>query len=390
MQVERNLTVDQIKTELAQETRKINGDFYGKDFISILQLTSKEEVEQIFTMADHMKEIVRFEEKNNKEISDPNLTALKSILKNRTVAEIFYQPSTRTFTSFQAAAMWLGCKRIVAIQGMDFSSAVKGESLRDTVRTIKETTAANVLILRHPDDDSSLIASNFTEIPVINAGSGKEEHPTQAILDLYTIKKHMERLDDLEITMTGDLRNGRTIKSLSELLTLTGSNITLNLVAPEVLKMPLDIIEDLAKKGIKIHEGQNGDLDTAIQTSDLIYITRVQSEWFKSQAKDDLRELLGEKFHLISPEKIDLISQELGQAEYQKARKGHVIDRERIERLNPKIGIMHPLPRVGEIAYDVDDLPNALYIGDDEKENSQMRNGLYTRMAILALILGTH
>src|SRR3989344_1860546 len=193
---------------------KFNGDFTGKDIISVGQFSNLKELETIFVLADAMKEIVEPEEKTGQEVTDPRLQELKHALRFSGVAEIFYQPSTRTFTSFQSAAHWLGCQRIVAIQGMDYSSHTKGESLRDTVKTIQQTTASNLLILRHPDDSSSLEAAHHLSIPVINAGSGRNEHPTQAILDAYTIRESLGRLDDLTVTMTGDLRNGRTIKSL--------------------------------------------------------------------------------------------------------------------------------------------------------------------------------
>lgn len=373
-------TPAEIVEQFSDDELKINNDFSGKDFISVEQLSTPEELEQIFTLADAMKEIVLTEEQTGQEVSDPNLRELKNSYRYSGVAEIFYQPSTRTFTSFQSAAQWLGCQRIIAIQGMEYSSHSKGESLSDTVKTIQQTTASNVLILRHPDDSSSYEAASHLSIPVINAGSGRHEHPTQAVLDLYTIREALNRTDGLTVTMTGDLRNGRTIKSLAKLLVLASNNVQFNFISPEVLQMPPDVLDYLQARGAKIHVGENGDLDEAMRLSDVLYVTRIQSEWFQKQAMEDLKVQLGDKFERVRQNTRMDLAKELGESEYKAAVEGYVIDKERLKLAKPDMIIMHPLPRVGEISYDVDDDPRAVYIG------KQMRNGLYTRMALLNLV----
>lgn len=217
----------------------------GKDVISVEQFTSREEIDFLFSVADQMRTKVEAKIQGEE-------------LKDSTVAELFYQPSTRTFTSFQAAALWLGCQRIIEIPGMEaYSSAVKGESLRDTIRSIEQTTAADLIILRHPEDRSSEEAAFYAKVPIINAGSGKKEHPTQAILDLYTIQQELGRIENLEVVMLGDLKYGRTTKSLAKLLALVDKNTKVSLVSPEALRMPAELVNDLKEKGLEIYETEN-------------------------------------------------------------------------------------------------------------------------------------
>jgi aspartate carbamoyltransferase len=319
---------------------KIGGDFKGKDIISVDQFTDPQEIEFIFQIARQMRESVEAK-KQRRELADS------------TLVELFYQPSTRTFTSFQAAALWLGCRRLIAIPGMAaYSSAVKGESLIDTIRTVEQTTAADLIILRHPDDNSSERAALCARVPVINAGSGKKEHPTQAILDLYTIQQELGRLNNLHVVMLGDLKYGRTVKSLAKLLALVDRGNRISLVSPKLLRMPDKLVAQLKKKGVEVY--QTEDLAEVLPQADVLYVTRIQKEWFAAEGKLDL---------------------------YQKLKGGYDINLEILKKAKKKMIVMHPLPRVGEIAYEVDADSRAAYF-------RQMRNGLYTRMALLAAVLG--
>ena len=345
-----------------------NNDFVGKDIVSVEQFTNKQEVDSIFAFADQVKSDVISHKK-------------RKDLEGYTVAELFYQASTRTFSSFLAAAQKLGAD-VIPIHGMTaYSSVAKGESLRDTIRTIEATTAADVIVLRHPEDYSSMEAANYASVPIINAGAGRIEHPTQGILDLYTIKQEMGRMNELRITMIGDLINGRTIKSLAKLEVLMGNNLTFNFIAPGVLQMPEEINSYLRSHGAKVNIGGNGDLADAIKETDVLYVTRIQSEWFTVKAKEDLIKLLGDKAKSIQAEVLSAFAQQLGAIEYQKAVEGYIIDTDLLDLASPNMIVMHPLPRVGEIDYKVDSDPRAAYF-------RQMRNGLYTRMAELALVTG--
>jgi len=314
---------------------KFHNSFRNKSFISINQFSSKKEVEIIFKIADQMKKIVENRHANG-------------LLKGYCVAELFYQPSTRTFSSFLGAAKWLGALTI-PIHGMSaYSSAVKGESLADSIRSIHQTTSADLIILRHPDDNSSEIATENSYVPIVNAGSGKKEHPTQAVLDLYTIKQELKKMDGLTIVMVGDLKNGRTVKSLALLLSLVGRKNKFIFVSPDSLRAPISLINKLKDAKMEIHE--TNDLEKVISKADVLYVTRIQKEWFSDEK------------------------------EYRAVRDSYVVDRQMMRKVKKKMVVMHPLPRVNEISTDVDDDPRAAYF-------RQMRNGLYTRMALLKLIL---
>lgn len=313
----------------------IEGSFKGKHFVSIGQIKELSDIEKLFDVADEMKAIVESKKANGD-------------LAGYCVAEIFYQPSTRTFTSFLGAANWLGAMSI-PVHGMSaYSSAVKGETLADTVRSLHQTTAADVIVLRHPDDDSSEVAAEASTVPIVNAGSGKKEHPTQSVLDLYTIRQELGRIDDLHVAMVGDLKNGRTIKSLAKLLTVAGGNNKMTFVAPDELKAPDEFVEEVKGMGADIEE--TDDIEDVIADADVLYVTRVQKEWFDSE-KD-----------------------------YEKVKGCYVVDKKLMKKAKKDMAVMHPLPRVDEIATEVDDDPRAAYF-------RQMRSGLYTRMALLKLIL---
>jgi aspartate carbamoyltransferase len=315
----------------------IKNSFFGKSLTSIGQITSIETVIDLFTTADKMRSVIQ-----NHELYEP--------LRGKAVAILFYQPSTRTFTSFHAAATRLGAY-VIGIQEMNqYSSAAKGETLEDTMRTIEQTVAADLIVLRHPEDYSSEIASAVVPIPIVNAGSGKTEHPTQALLDLYTIYQKFGRIDNLHVAMVGDLKYGRTIKSLAKLLALAGTKNRLTFVAPKELAAPNDLMAELDSRIAIAHQEEiNGTLAEA----DVVYMTRVQREWFEKEGKLDQYEQLKHKFILTR----------------------------HLASLMPETSIiMHPLPRVGEINQEVDDDPRAYYF-------KQMRSGLYVRMALLARIL---
>ncbi|MFC1711228.1 aspartate carbamoyltransferase [Patescibacteria group bacterium] len=315
--------------------KQFKGTFKNKSFVSINQLTSKKEVNIILKTADKMKKLV-------------NKRQVNGVLKGYCVAELFYQPSTRTFTSFLGAANWLGALAI-PIHGMSaYSSAVKGESLADSIRSIYQTSAADLIILRHPDDNSSEIAAKNSYVPVINAGSGKKEHPTQAILDLYTIRQELGKVENLKVAMVGDLKNGRTIKSLSLLLSMINKNNKMFFVSPDNLRAPMMLLNQLKSAGVEVFETDK--LSDVISKVDVLYVTRIQKEWFANE----------EEYNAVSG--------------------SFIIDKKTIKQAKKKMIIMHPLPRVNEIACDVDDDPRAAYF-------RQMRSGLYTRMALLKLIL---
>lgn len=312
--------------------------FYGKSFISIDQITSAEQVKYIFSIADSMK----------KQIESGKV---EKTLTGKAVAVLFYQPSTRTFTSFVGAAKHLGAVAIDINEMTSFSSAVKGESLEDTIKSIRQTTAADAIVLRHPDDYSSEVAASTNTVPILNGGSGKKEHPTQALLDLYTIYAKFGRFDNLNVMMVGDLKYGRTIKSLAKLLAVVGNNNSVTFVSPKELKAPKDLVKEL--KELNLNVAQKTSFGQAISDVDVVYMTRVQKEWFEKEGKVE---------------------------EYERLKLKLMMDQHTADRMRKDAIIMHPLPRVGEIMTEVDSDPRAWYF-------KQMRSGLYIRMALLDRIL---
>ncbi|MEO8581807.1 MAG: aspartate carbamoyltransferase [Patescibacteria group bacterium] len=311
--------------------------FFNQDFISIDQVKKREQIIELFKRADFMKKTVEAGK-----VYEP--------LKGKSVAVLFYQPSTRTFTSFVAAAQRLGAY-VTAIHGMEeFSSVSKGEDLPDTVQSIYQTTGADLLVLRHPDNNSSQVAAEAAPMPVINAGSGKLEHPTQALLDLYTIYEHFDMRKKLDVVMVGDLLYGRTIKSLAKLLSLTDPSSKITFVAPDELKAPRELVKQLKEK-LSITESDM--LNGSLKTADVVYMTRVQREWFEHAGKLD---------------------------EYEKLKDRFILTRHMVSQMKKNAIVMHPLPRVGEILKEVDEDPRAKYF-------EQMRSGLYIRMALIEAIL---
>lgn len=311
--------------------------FFGKSYISVDQLKNKEQIHELFAVADKMKKNVE-----SGMMYEP--------LDGKSIAILFYQPSTRTFSSFVAAAKRLGAY-VTSIHGMqEFSSVSKGESLEDTIRSIYQTTAADVIIMRHPEDNSSQVAASVSSVPVINAGSGKLEHPTQALLDLYTIYDHFGKLKNMNIVMVGDLLYGRTIKSLAKVLALVNSKTKITFVSPKELAAPKEFVNQLKKK-IKLTE--TTELNSVLKTADVVYMTRVQKEWFEKAGKVD---------------------------EYERLKDKYILTRHMVSQMPKNSIVMHPLPRVGEIMHEVDEDKRAYYF-------RQMRSGLYVRMALLEKIL---
>jgi aspartate carbamoyltransferase len=267
------------------------------------------------------------------------------LLKGKILANLFYEPSTRTSSSFMAAMQRLG-GAVIPISEVRYSSVAKGETLADTVRTLE--CYADVIVLRHPEVGAAAVAAKAARKPVINAGDGVGEHPTQALLDSFTIREELGRLDNLTVTMLGDLKFGRTVHSLSRLLTLF-TGIKLHYVSPDILRMPREVMDEVAAKGIL--QTEHSTLDAVLPETDVLYVTRVQKERF---------------------EDVDV---------YEKMKSAFIIAPEVLARAKKDMIVMHPLPRVTEIATDVDDDPRAAYF-------RQMEYGLYVRMALLAMVLG--
>ncbi len=304
--------------------------FYGKDILSVKQF-AREDLEYIFGVAHEMREMVQ-------------RVGTFDLLKGKILANLFYEPSTRTSSSFTSAMERLGGS-VIPINEVRYSSVSKGESLPDTVRTLE--CYADVIVLRHPEVGASALAAKYARKPVINAGDGIGEHPTQALLDLFTIVEELHEVDGLTVTMLGDLKFGRTVHSLARLLSLF--KVCIHYVSPDILRMPPEIIAELDEKGIP--QSEHTTLAPVLIESDVLYVTRVQKERF-----DD-------------------------RSEYERVKDAYVIDAQTMETAMDRMIIMHPLPRVGEISLEVDDDPRAAYF-------RQMEYGLYVRMALLAMVLG--
>jgi aspartate carbamoyltransferase catalytic subunit len=293
----------------------------GQDIISIRDF-SREQIEDVLDHAQRIR-------------PDPQL------LVGKVMASLFFEPSTRTQLSFATAMQRLG-GRVIGFSGTEGTSVVKGESLQDTVRTIERY--ADVIVMRHPLEGSARLVADTVTIPVINAGDGANQHPTQTLMDLFTIKKFQQRLDDLKIGLVGDLKYGRTVHSLALALTRF-RKIELRLISPPTLRMPQAILKELT--GI-VPYTETEDLD--LRDLDVVYVTRIQKERFP-----DIEE-------------------------YEKVKGAYVITLKACERLKPSAILLHPLPRVDEIAPDVDALPQAKYF-------DQVQNGVPVRMALLKLVL---
>jgi carbamoyl-phosphate synthase/aspartate carbamoyltransferase/dihydroorotase/carbamoyl-phosphate synthase/aspartate carbamoyltransferase len=303
----------------------------GQDILSVEQF-DREKLGYVFGRAEEMRAMV-------------DRVHGVDLLKGRVLACLFYEPSTRTSASFIAAMERLGGSVIPITQGVQFSSVSKGETLADTIRTLEQYS--DVIVLRHPEIGSAKQAAAAAGIPVINAGDGAGEHPTQALLDLFTIKEELGQIDGLKIAMVGDLRFGRTVHSLTKLL--LHFDVSLRFVSPEILRMPLSIMNEVRDAGIEARETH--DVADVIKNADVLYVTRVQKERFS-----------------------DL-------AQYDEVKNHYIITPELMEQAKEKMIVMHPLPRVGEILPELDADPRAAYF-------RQVQNGMYIRMALLAAVLG--
>ena len=266
------------------------------------------------------------------------------IIEGKLIASIFFEPSTRTRLSFEAAASRLGAK-VIGFSDATNTSIIKGESLKDTIKMV--SNYADMIILRHPLEGSARYASEVSSVPVINAGDGANQHPTQTLLDLYSIRKTQGTLENLTIAMVGDLKYGRTVHSL--LQAMSHFKPTFIFISPEELKLPQEYRHYLDKHRISYRETKN--LTEGITGSDIIYMTRVQRERFTDPM------------------------------EYEKVKNIYSLNLGMLRESKPTMKILHPLPRINEIAQDVDNSDHAYYF-------QQAENGVYTRMAIITKLFG--
>ncbi len=276
--------------------------------------------------------------------SDFEKNPVQDILAGKVVATLFFEPSTRTRLSFESAVNRLG-GRIIGFTDASSSSVTKGETLKDTILTV--ANYSDLIVMRHPLEGSAKYASEVSGVPIVNAGDGANQHPTQTLLDLYSIKKTQGSLDDLNIFLVGDLKYGRTVHSL--MMAMSRFNPTFNFISPDELKMPDEYKLFLDNKGIKYYE--HLDFTDIISKADIVYMTRVQKERFS----DPL--------------------------EYEKTKNAYILRNHMIKNTKDNMKVLHPLPRVNEINVDVDPNEKAYYF-------TQALNGVYTRQAIISSILG--
>jgi len=269
---------------------------------------------------------------------------VRKLLEGKVIATLFFEPSTRTRLSFESAISKLGGK-IVGFSDSSSSSVSKGETLHDTIKMV--SSYSDLIVMRHPVEGSARFASEIASVPVINAGDGANQHPTQTLLDLYSIRKTQGALDNLNIFMVGDLKYGRTVHSL--VMAMSRWNATFNFISPEELKMPDEFKIYLENIGLKFYE--HNDFTDIISKADIIYMTRVQKERFSDPM------------------------------EYEKVKNVYVLRNSMLRNTKSNMRILHPLPRVNEIHQDVDSNPKAYYF-------EQALNGVYTRQAILCSLLG--
>ncbi|MFA8298620.1 MAG: aspartate carbamoyltransferase [Hyphomicrobiales bacterium] len=266
------------------------------------------------------------------------------ILENQVIASLFFEPSTRTRLSFESAISMLGGK-IVGFSDASSSSVKKGESLKDTILTV--SNYSDLIVMRHPVEGSARFASEVASVPIINAGDGANQHPTQCLLDLYSIRKTQGTLDNLHVAFVGDLKYGRTVHSL--VMALCHFNATFHLVSPVELKLPSAVKRYIKEANLEYY--QYTDVKDVIPHVDVLYMTRIQQERF--------------------PDPLD----------YEKVKNSYILHNAMLDQGKDNLRILHPLPRVNEIKEDVDDNPKAYYF-------QQARNGVYVRQALVASILG--
>jgi carbamoyl-phosphate synthase/aspartate carbamoyltransferase/dihydroorotase/carbamoyl-phosphate synthase/aspartate carbamoyltransferase len=289
---------------------------------------ARADLDRLFALTRRMREIVDRE-------------GGADLLERRLLAAAFFEPSTRTASSFLAAMERLGGRVIPMLHGADATSASKGESLADTMRTFSQY--ADAIVLRHPRAGSAPGAAEAATVPFLNAGDGSREHPTQALLDVFTMADELGTLDGRTVALVGDLKYGRTVHSLAEMLGLF--DVSVDLVSPEALRLPESYRGRVSSEGVSVRE--SAYLEDVLPHADVLYMTRIQEERF-----DDA-------------------------AEFERHADAYTVDREAVARMPKDAILMHPLPRIGEIAADVDDDPRAVYF-------RQVRNGMYVRMALLA------
>ncbi|RLD42496.1 MAG: aspartate carbamoyltransferase [Bacteroidetes bacterium] len=268
----------------------------------------------------------------------------QNILNGYVIASLFFEPSTRTRLSFESAVQYLGGS-IIGFASADTSSVKKGETLKDTILTV--SNYSDLIIMRNPMDGSARYASEVSPVPIINAGDGANQHPTQCLLDLYSIRKTQSTLDNIDIAMIGDLKYGRTVHSLVQALSLFGAKF--HFVSPDSLKMPSSVKTWVKNAGLEYH--QYTELTDVIPIADILYMTRIQGERF--------------------PDPL----------EYEKVKNSYILENAMLENSKDNMKVLHPLPRVNEITEDVDDNPKAYYF-------QQAKNGVYIRQALIATILG--
>lgn len=302
-------------------------EFTGRDIVSVRDF-SREEIDYVLRVTDRVEPMAR---------------AGSHALDGKIMATLFFEPSTRTRLSFESAMYRYGGK-CIGFAEPKVASVEKGENLADTVRVVE--SYADVLVIRHPLEGAARLAAEFASVPVMNAGTGAEEHPTQALLDLYTIRRELGKIDGLNIVLAGDLRYGRTVHSLAYALSLY--DINLKLVSPSTLRMRKEVLEEVSRR-IKVQETE--DLSRVIPEADVIYMTRIQKERFGSLE------------------------------DYQKVSGSYILTAEDLVPAKREMIVMHPLPRVDEIANSVDDTPHSKYF-------KQVWYGLLVRMSLIGLVFG--
>ncbi|MEA3504444.1 MAG: aspartate carbamoyltransferase [Bacteroidota bacterium] len=303
-----------------------NTNLKNRNLISISDY-SKEEYTKILNLAEEFEENPR-----------------QDLLKNHVIASLFFEPSTRTRLSFESAISQLGGK-IVGFTDASSSSVKKGESLKDTILTV--CNYSDMIVMRHPLDGSARFSSEVASVPIINAGDGSNQHPTQCLLDLYSIRKTQGTLDNLHIMLVGDLKYGRTVHSLVE--AMCKYNTTFHLVSPEELKLPSSVKRHI--KNAKLQYHQYTEMEEAMPECDILYMTRIQRERFSDPM------------------------------EYERVKNSFVLENAMLSSSKENMRVLHPLPRVNEISEDVDNNPKAYYF-------QQALNGVYVRQALVAAILG--
>lgn len=269
----------------------------------------------------------------------------QKILSNYVIASLFFEPSTRTRLSFESAINQLG-GRVIGFSDSSSSSVKKGESLRDTIETV--SLYSDLIVMRHPIEGSARFASEINDTPIINAGDGANQHPTQCLLDMYSIQKTQGTLDNLDIAFVGDLKYGRTVHSLVIAMSMF-KNTRFHLVSPEELKLPRSVKEFILASGLTYE--QYTDITEVMDKVDILYMTRIQAERFADQI------------------------------EYERVKNSYILENSMLENSKENLRILHPLPRVNEINEDVDSNKKAYYF-------KQAQNGVYVRQALLATILG--